>query len=319
VALLHRRHPTPETGNAIIKSLKVQDGFARRTARGGRYLTEPAAPEWTTNAVALHALALLDFLAADYDLDSALREKARRDLADEVKFLVSLRLGSGRFYSTYRTADGGGMGTPTPYADGEVLLALARVAKEEGGDPSLRDTVLESAACMYGEYVRSALRADPDSEQSRAFYQWGSMAFYELYTSGWPGTQPYAARTIAMARWMTDVQDINRREGNAGYAFEGLAVAWELARLTKDQKNQQHIGAAIEQGLSKLLTWQIGSPVAGGAVPAAFLRSPKARGGVVSLPGEPLIRIDMVQHQMHATMLARWFMFRSEEAAADGR
>jgi UDP-N-acetylmuramoyl-tripeptide--D-alanyl-D-alanine ligase len=322
IALLHRRHPTPETASAIVKALKLQDTFAKTTPGGGRYLAEPDAREWTTNTVALHMLAMQDVLATKDDklVDAAIREKCERDLAAEAKFLLSLRLGNGRFSSTYHTTDGKGLASPTPYSDGEVLLALIRRAKQDPKDEALRQSVLESAAIMYSAYVRGALRADPNNEQTRAFYQWGSMAFYELYTAEWPGTKPYAPRAIAMARWMIDVQHINRAIDNGGHAFEGLAAAWELARLTGDAKNQQYIGAAIDRGLARLMSWQIGNaPGETEAVPKTFLRSQKARGGVVSLPGEPKIRIDTVQHQMHAEMLARKFMFRggAEEAAID--
>jgi hypothetical protein len=269
--------------------------------------------------MAIYVLALQDFLAAGGELDDTVRTGLQRDLADAVKFLVSLRLPGGRFYAKYRCADGRGAGTPTPYADGECLLALARAAKEEA-TAALRDIVLESAAVMYGEYVRSALRADPQSDDAKAFYQWGSMAFYELYTAGWPGTQPYAARTIVMARWMIDVAGLADKTGNNGYAFEGIAVAWELARLTNDKKNQKHIGGAIEKVFPKLMSWQIGSPWSGAAVPKSFLKNPAPRGGVLSVPADPRLRIDTTQHQMHAAMLIRWFLFRpSDAAAADGR
>ena len=320
IALLHRRAPSPGTAAAIARSLKLQDLYARRTAAGGRYLTEPGAREWKTNCVALYALTLLDFLATDADgTDAALRKKCQANLADSVKFLMSLRQGGGRFASTYWCADGRGAQVPNPYADGETLLALVRYAKEHApDDAALRDAVLESAAMMYGTYVRAPLRADPLSAETSAFYQWGSMAFYELYTAGWPGTQPYAARTIAMARWMTDVHGVLKRPGNTGHAYEGLAVAWELARLTNDTKNQKHIGDTIEKGLARLLTWQAGSPLAGEAVPKTFGRTPKSRGGIVSQPGDPRIRVDTVQHQLHAMMLARWLLLRPEEAA-DGR
>jgi hypothetical protein len=178
-------------------------------------------------------------------------------------------------------------------------------------DDSLKQPMLESAAVMYATYVRSALQTDPHNELTVGFYQWGSLAFYELYTSGWPSTKPYAARTVVMARWALDVQDVANSEGNTANAFEGLAVAWELARLTGDAANQRRIQDGIVKGMNRLMSWQIGLPTADGkAVPKAFLRSPRAAGGVVIAPGVPQVRIDIVQHQMHATMLTRDFLFK---------
>jgi UDP-N-acetylmuramoyl-tripeptide--D-alanyl-D-alanine ligase len=322
LALFHRQNPTPETAAAIARALEHYARHAKRTATGGLYLCEPAAIEGSTNLMALYVLSLQDFLAADQDLVADRRAAIERDLSDAVTFLLSLRLPGGRFAAAYRCPDGRGIGSPNPYADGEVLLALTRAAKAEGADPNLRTIVLESAAVMYGEYVRTALRANPDSDDTKGFYQWGSMAFYELFTTGWPGTQPYAARAIALARWMTDVHGVTERGRNNGYAFEGLAVAWELARLTGDTRNEKHIADAIAQGFSKLLSLQIGSPVAGNAVPPSFLKHPDVRGGVLNQPGDPRLRIDTTQHQMHAAMLIRWLLLRDDEApdaAAAGR
>lgn len=318
VAIFHRQDPTPTTANSFIKAMKLQDTFVKRTPAGGRYLCESEQREGTTNAMALSALALQDFLAADHALDPPLRAKYEKDLADTVKFLLALRLPGGRFASAYQCRDGRGMGPPEPHSDGEALLALVRAAKDSG-DAALRKVAIQSAAVMYVEYVRTAIQRDPYNEDTKGFYQWGSMAFYELYTTGWPGTAAYAPRTIAMARWMIDVHGVLKRTRNTGYAFEGLAVAWELARLTEDRKNQQHIAAAIDLGMSKLMTWQIGSPASGSAVPRTFLKSAKVRGGILSEPEDRRLRVDTVQHQMHAALLIRSLLFRSAEAAADGQ
>ena len=44
---------------------------------------------------------------------------------------------------------------------------------------------------------------------------------------------------------------------------------------------------------------------------------------MLSEPDDPRLRIDMTQHQMHATLLIRWLLFRGDDAAdaaaADGR
>jgi hypothetical protein len=310
LARLHRQHPAAQTSVAILRSLRLQDLYAKRAADGGRYLSEPGASEWTTNVVALYALSLIDYLGTDQKLDPPVRAEYERSLADTVKFLMSVRLPTGRFYPLYRVADGRGTGLPAPDCDGQALYALVRYAKEHD-DAGVREAALESAAVMYGEYVKAALRADPHSPDAIAFYPWGTMTFYELYTSGWRDTKPYAARAVAMGRWMTDVNKVVAQPGNSGTAYEGLAVAWELARLTGDTKDRRIIGTALNQRLAKLLTWQIGNPNAtsSGAVPATFLRSPKSRGGVVTIENNPRIRTDVVTHQLSAELLADQFMF----------
>lgn len=317
IALFHRHDPGPATAEAFARAMRLQNTFAKRTRAGGRYLCESASREGSTNTMAIYALALQDFLAADHPLDMKLRAQYERDLDATVKFLLSLRMPSGRFYSGYACADGRGVGAPEPYSNGETLLVLVRAFKDSA-DPAVRKIVVESAGAMYVEYVRTAIQLNPTNGETKGFYQWGSMAFYHLYQTGWPGTAPYAARTIALARWMTDVHGVLTKPGNTAYAFEGLAVAWDLARLTGDVKNQRHIAGVIEAGMSKLLTWQIGSRLAGPAIPATFRVTPKTKGGLVSGPEDPKLRVDTVQHQMHATLLVRWLMFRPDDDAADG-
>ena len=319
IALFHRHEPGPAPADEFAWSMRLQDMFAKQTRAGGRYLCEPAAREGSTNTMAIYALALQDFLAADHPLDAKIRAKYESDLAATIKFLLSLRLPNGRFSSGYACADGRGAGAPEPYSDGQALLVLVRAFKDSA-DPVVRKLVLESAGAMYVEYVRTAIQLNPTNEETKGFYQWGSMAFYHLYQTGWPGTAPYAARTIALARWMTDVHGVLAKSRNTAYALEGLTVAWDLARLTGDDKNQRHIAGVIEAALSKLLTWQVGSPLAGAAIPETFRVTPKTKGGVVSEPEDPKLRVDTVQHQMHATLLVRWLMFRPDDAAAaDGR
>jgi hypothetical protein len=317
IALFHRHDPGPATAEAFARAMRLQDTFAKQARAGGRYLCEPASREGATNAIAIYALALQDFLAADHPLDPKLRAKYERDLAATVKFLLSLRRPDGFFHSGYDCADGRGLGAPEPYADGEVLLVLVRAFKD-AKDPAQRKLVTDSAAAMYVRYVRTAIQVNPANEETKGFYQWGSMAFYHLYRTAWPGTAAYAPRTIAMARWMTDVHDVLSKPRNTGYAFEGLAVAWDLARLTGDDRNQRRIAAAIDAGMSKLLSWQVGSPLAGAAIPDTFRVTPRTKGGILTEPDDPRLRIDTVQHQMHAALLVRQLLFGpTDNEAAD--
>ena len=109
--------------------------------------------------------------------------RSERDLADGVKFLVSLRLPGGRFargLPLSPTAAAPGRRTLTPTARSSSRSPAP--PRPTTPTPRSATLVLESAAVMYGEYVRAALRIDPDSENTKGFYQWGSMAFYELYT-----------------------------------------------------------------------------------------------------------------------------------------
>jgi UDP-N-acetylmuramoyl-tripeptide--D-alanyl-D-alanine ligase len=225
--------------------------------------------------------------------------------------LLSLRQADGRFHGRYSAESGRGDGEPSPYSDGETLLALAKAAGRLARD-DLRPVVLESAEAMHRVYVVEARRADPDSPLTKGFYQWGTMAYFELYEAGWADTERYARRAIELAHWMIDVHRTLSRPRNTAYAHEGLISAWELARRIGDGRSQEKIGRVIEEGLCKLTSWQVGGPN-----PCEFLRrhptaDPQKVGGVMGGQDDPWLRIDVTQHQMHAVILARRYMYRQE-------
>ena len=69
---------------------------------------------------------------------------------------------------------------------------------------------------------------------------------------------------------------------------------------------------AIEDTLARLMTWQVGGPFESysplltawkGKIP------PRCFGGITSTADSGYIRIDVVQHQLHAIMLARKHIF----------
>ena len=69
-------------------------------------------------------------------------------------------------------------------------------------------------------------------------------------------------------------------------------------------------GKAIDKGLYRLTSWQIGGPVDRNY----FLSSNKtddkvAIGGIMNSCKNPNLRIDVTQHQMHAVILARRFIY----------
>ena len=68
----------------------------------------------------------------------------------------------------------------------------------------------------------------------------------------------------------------------------------------------------IEKGLERLTSWQVGSPIANEYISKFPTDDPLAIGGIQNSRSEPLLRIDVAQHQMHAVMLARRFYFTSE-------
>jgi hypothetical protein len=104
--------------------------------------------------VALVTLTLVEFLRSDAPLPH--RKEYEQDLDAYLKFLLSLRMDDGRFHSAYRFSDGKGLKQPSPYYDGETLLALVKAARYAGHE-ELKRPALESAQTMHEQYVTAAL------------------------------------------------------------------------------------------------------------------------------------------------------------------
>lgn len=308
LGLINQDAPSVETVDAIVKGLAYFDRLSKETPDGRRYVVDPGGQTGATGEIALVALAIVEFLRSDQHPE--LHAGYKTELDHYLRFLLSLRMPNGQFHESFAVADGHGIGSSSPYSDGEVLLALVKATKYLAY-PAVRSDLLESAESMYVNNVVEALKANPDSDTTKGFYQWGSMSFYEIYTAGWPGAEPYARRTIEMAHWMIDVHRVQARTRNTGYAFEGLASAWELARLTGDRAAMDKFGRAVNAGLYNLTSWQVGGPLENPFLVRHRTDDMLALGGVMNGQDDPVLRIDVTQHQMHAVILARRFIYRT--------
>lgn len=307
VALLHADRPTPDSRRAVSRGLDFFRRHSRLTSDGRRYVAYPDSGTGGTGTVALVALSIVEVLETEpaSEWTAGLRE----DLWEYVSFLLSLRTEDGRFQGRYSLRSGRGMGEPSPYADGETLLLLTKVARLLDRE-DLRKTALEGAQTMYRRYVREALERQADIPTAKQFYQWGCLAFYEIYTAGWPGWEKWARITVRMGEWMIDVHRTLWRRKNTSYAHEGLAVAWELAHRTGRTEAREKIGHIHDLGLRKLISWQVGGPL-----PNPYLQSledvpEEAVGGVMNSRSDPVLRIDVTQHFAHALLLTRRFVYR---------
>lgn len=308
LALIHADRPSQETLEAVKRGLAFFETHTRKAKDGRRYIRYPGESPGRTGTVALTALALIEFLRSEPTLEN--REKYQDLLKGYLQFLLSLRMRNGQFHSLYDLEEGKPEGPPSPYFDGETLFALTKAAKYLGFE-DFREIILESAEATYQENVAKPLPFDPLNKTTKGFYQWGSMAYYELYTAGWPGTEKYAKRAIDLAYWMIDVRKVLERKKNTGYAYEGLVSAWELARLTGDRQAMGKIGDVIDRGLLKLCSWQVGNPLQNRFLKDHPTDDPRAVGGAMNGEADPVLRIDTTQHQMHAVILARRFIYRS--------
>ncbi|MEM7230652.1 MAG: hypothetical protein AAF517_00670 [Planctomycetota bacterium] len=296
---IHRDQPSAESRRALLKGFAFFRAHSKR-ADGKRFVLYPGSSSGKTGTMALLCLAIEDFLSVEA---AGKHAELRKELDEILAFLRSIRRNDGRFAGRYRHRDGSGYGDPSPYSDGETLLALVKSVKEHG-KTEWKSEVLASADSMYTHWAKRALIRGLDLDTTKGFYQWGSMAFIEIATAKWKGTQRFARHVVGLAHWMIDIHRTLARRRNTAYAYEGIISAVRASRLLGDKAAEAKFLSVIEEGLSKLCSWQLGSPIAN-----RFLRRQKdipeiAIGGVMNAKSDPVLRIDVTQHQMHAVVLA---------------
>ncbi len=305
LSLINEFEASFQTKVAIEKGIRFFERKSRKITNGS-LINYRGGGSGRTGTVALVSLSIIDYMrSANFEAED--KPYYYSLLNNYLTLLISLKTDDNRIHKQYQTNDGKGVGGPSPYFDGETLLALTK-AKKYLDYPIPKEKILNMAGAMYKAYVTEARKEDPDSKLTKGFFQWGSMSFYEIYTAGWDDS--YAEKTIELSHWMIDVHKTLIRTKNTAYAYEGMISGWELARITDDAWSQKKIGAVIDFGLDKLIRWQVGNPKQN-----IFLRNnpPKtelALGGVMNERNGPLLRIDVTQHQSHALILALKYFYK---------
>lgn len=307
LALAYLYRPDPTVAAAIERAFAFFAKYERRGPKGEAlpgYLRDGRGELGT---LALLTLAHIDFLrAAKGRLPEARLDPHRKHLDALIATLLSIRTPEGLFHSYFNLTTGAPAEEPNPYGDGEALLALAKAARYLGR-VDLKPALAKGAEAALAQHVKQAREKDRDSDETKGFYQWGSMTFYELSTGPWPEFAHYADEVLDLADWMIDVHHVLEKFRNTGYAFEGILHALDLARRKGDKARIDRYRCVAEQGLEALTGWQVGGPLPNGYVRDHGPPEAKARGGVQNERGDPNLRIDVTQHQMHAVNLAlKW-------------
>jgi hypothetical protein len=301
LALGYARDRSPRVERALRRALTFFDRISLTRPSGARFFRLAHTDKGGLGAVALVALSEIDYLRAG-GLSAEEAASHRQSLDGYVQFLLEAQTAEGLFCAKYTGEAGQPFGPPSPYADGEALLALARMARHLGRQ-DLRDTLVRTAAATYARHVRDAA-AEGDSDEIKGFYQWGTMAYFELLETGWEPFRPYAETILDLADWMIDVHAIRDHRHNTAYALEGLIPAMVVARERGDRAREEKLACAARGTLQELSTWQVGGPVADAFIDRQVEPEARAIGGVQNGPDDPVLRVDVTQHQMHAVMMA---------------
>ena len=310
LALIYQDQPDPQVGAAVEKAMAFFEKHSTTTPQGARYVAYPGSSEGSTGTVALCALTYIDYLrAAGPELSPERLQHYRQYLDEYLEFLISARTEDNLWYRYYSISDGHPYGDHIPHFDGESLLALVKSAKYMGRQ-DLKPVILDAAEAGYQHNIQNALKEDPDSEITKGYYQWASMAFFELATSGWSDTDKYGDYVLELADWMIDVHKTLKRRRNTAYAYEGIVHAHELAVQRQDIRRAKKYAGVIGVGLRKLTSWQVGSPLANRFIRRHSTGDLLAMGGVQNHRRGALLRVDVTQHQMHAVILARRYIYK---------
>ncbi|MFA6931315.1 MAG: hypothetical protein WCT05_13400 [Lentisphaeria bacterium] len=311
LSCLNRDRFTENTRRALLAGIDFFDRNRKKLPTGEMILTYPTEDVLKTGTVALFCLSLIEFLIGQQEFLPVEVQQRYQDLLDQqLAYLQSMELADGSWVSQYDLPSGYREKVGSPYYDGEALLAYCRAARYLKRDkllPRLRSAV----PLLLEKYTVKCWEPGGDSDDTKGFYQWGSLACAEIVEAGWENSDIAAETTLAMAWWQIHENKLEARGGNTAYALEGLIAAWRIAKVHDDQKNMQRIRPVIERCLGRLMVWQVGGP---------FLKQnsylthlprihPKAYGGIPSSLNSNIIRIDNVQHQLHAMLLALKYLY----------
>lgn len=310
LALIYQDTGRQDVANALLRALDFFRKASRQTATGSRYIAYPGDRTGKLGVVSLIALSYMDYLQrAKLTLETNTLKQLETEMNQYIDFLVEARTNRGLFHGSYSIRNGEPYGKPSPYSDGESLLALVKAAKYHGRK-DLLPLVMDSAREGLRVNIMEALKKSPDSRITKGYYQWISMAFYEMFTAGWSGARAYGRVIIKLADWMIDVHKTLERTRNTAYAYEGIIPALVVAKQLKDVEHARKFACVIDQGLRKLTSWQVGGPIPDKYVKSTPTDDKRAIGGVQNHPRESPLRIDVTQHQMHAVSLALKYIYR---------
>jgi len=314
VALCQQFAPAEKTRAALEKGLDFFFTYTVEGPENSLTIFYPGEKAVALGTVALTALAIIDYLRAEQGPAPDRRRELESKLDGYLKFIAYMQFKGGDFSFGLTRGVPTKIGRSSSYFDGESQLALARAIKyldkpgyEKEYLPVLQKAVMKTSK----KYTVDAWRKKRDSDDTKGFYQWGSMAFYEYWDAGWENAEFYGDTVIALAWWMIHTHKTLLRSRNTGYAYEGLAHAYQLAKRQGDETARRDIARVIDKGLAKLISWQVEGPL---LQENSYLKKhrtddPLAVGGVMNHRKKAPLRIDVTQHQMHALILALKYVY----------
>lgn len=311
LSCLNRDRFTENTRRALLSGIDFFERNRKKTPSGEMILAYPGEDVLKTGTVALFCLSLIEFLTGQEQfLPVQVRQRYEDMLDQQLAYLQSMELADGSWAGQYDLPSGYREKVGSPYYDGEALLAYCRAARYLKRD-KLLVRVHSALPLLIDKYTVKCWEPGGDSDLTKGFYQWSSMACAEIVEAGWENADLAGDAALAMAWWQIYENKLEVRGGNTAYALEGLIAAWRIAKVRGDLQSMERIRPVIERCLGRLMIWQVGGPF---QKQNSYLNSlpkvhPKAYGGITSALNSNIIRIDNVQHQLHAMLLALQYLY----------
>lgn len=314
VSLLLRDRYNEPTRRAVVLGMDFFLNCRQTLPDGNFIIVYPNETVLNTGTVAIFCLALTEFLySQDKYLQDEQRVPLRKALDSHLDFLKSMELTDGGWGNDYDVANNLRSPEASPYYDGETLLAYCKAARYMGRT-DLLPRIQESLPKLLSKYTVDNWDKEQDLAATKAFAHWGCLAMAEYAEAGWGDLALPLAAAKALTNYNIYENKLLEKTGNTGYAVEGLIGAWRVAMQAGDQEYADSLRQTAMQVLGKLSMMQVGNPHAKrNTVLSSFQNIPeKAVGGVTQGFESDLIRIDLVQHQTHATLMALKYFFPEE-------
>ena len=312
LACLNRDFFNEPTRRSILLGFDFFIQNLKTLPTGETVIVYPGEKNLNSGTVALFCLALTDFLAGqDKYLDQYTKDKYRRILFTHLNFLRTMELDDGSWSRAYELSSGIRKPVPSSYYDGETLLAYCKAARLYNRKDLIRRINFALPRLIH-RYTVQTWEPDGDQDLTKGFYQWGSMAFAEYVEAGWePHAKLAADAAMALAWWQIDENQLEAKKANVAYAVEGLVATWRIARMTGRQAEEKRLKSVIDNIMGKLILCQYKGPFMQYNPYLMSLKNvvPEAYGGITAAPNSPFVRIDNVQHQVHATLLMLKYLY----------
>jgi hypothetical protein len=310
LASLNRDRPTLPTAQGVIRGVQFFIDNSRPLSFGRIGPVYPGEDEIKTGTVALVTLSLVELWRGE----EAYLTRMGRGLCSAwtdnyLSYLGGMEMENGSWGRAYWISLNEREPDSSPYYDGEALLAYCRAARYAGHD-ELIPKIEKIAPLLARRYTVEAWRMNPDSEDTKGFFQWGCMSFLEYVEAGWKDSDMIGDACLALAWWQIHRRNVEAREANTAYAVEGLLAAYRVAEIRQDKESMALIRGTVERMLVQQISTQVGGPLEKlNFILATRPYRPECVGGIMYAPWVGEIRIDVVQHQVHAMLMALQYLY----------